>query len=183
MTKLAGYKLIAKQGLPSGQEFKFTGEEIFIGRGDAATIQIDSQVVARLHVRIMWKDKKVFIEDLKSSNGTYVNGRQITKETILSHGDQISLGQEIFLEFLTPSPKHAPTRISEPNIPPPSLTIFSIFSSSSSSSSLGLKVIGATHLFRTKGVHRISTGQQSTVNFLSFTKESHLTPITLLAQT
>ena len=100
MTKLAGCKLISKEGLPPGQHHELTGNEIIIGRDKDADIQIDSQVISRLHTRILWKDNSIILEDLKSSNGTFLNGMQIFSPVVLSHGDQISLGQEITFVFL-----------------------------------------------------------------------------------
>ncbi|MDQ2768406.1 MAG: FHA domain-containing protein [Gemmatimonadota bacterium] len=80
-------------------EIKLGAErELIFGRAASAGIRFDPQLdirVGRLHARITWsgdEPTEFELEDLKSRNGTYVNGRMITTPVRLSSGDIIQLG-------------------------------------------------------------------------------------------
>jgi pSer/pThr/pTyr-binding forkhead associated (FHA) protein len=72
--------------------------ELFLGRAASADIRFDAREdirVGRLHARITWNGEESTIHeltDLKSRNGTFVNGRLITTPVRLSPGDIIQLG-------------------------------------------------------------------------------------------
>ena len=69
-------------------------EEIYtIGRAADNRVKIDSPDVGRYHARLTVNDAGVFLEDLDSINGTYVNGFRI-KEAMLNCRDQITLGKK-----------------------------------------------------------------------------------------
>jgi len=83
-----------KQGAPS--EFGFNGEVLSIGRGRNNDIQIKHDgKVSRYHCRIVFKSGQYLIEDNKSSNGTIVNGRAITRKK-LEGGEAIVIGETNF---------------------------------------------------------------------------------------
>ncbi len=66
-------------------------QEYIIGRANECDFLIDGKEVSRKHARVYYKDGKFIIEDLKSTNGTFVNGKRI--DTIeLRHGDEINIG-------------------------------------------------------------------------------------------
>jgi len=66
-----------------------------IGRDLDNEIQLSSADVSRHHARIYNMGDVVEIEDLNSANGTYVNGKKITR-VILSHGNEIKIGRIYF---------------------------------------------------------------------------------------
>ena len=66
--------------------------EITIGRDSRNDLQIDNLAVSSKHARIFKHPKGYAIEDLKSTNGTYVNNKRI-KSKLLSHDDQIAIGK------------------------------------------------------------------------------------------
>lgn len=68
-----------------------TGREYVVGRSDAADIQILDAAVSRRHSLVVREDRIVRINDLKSANGTYVNGKKIVT-TELQDGDTVRLG-------------------------------------------------------------------------------------------
>ena len=102
--------LMIERGESTGTEFSITGDEANIGRWDADNgifpdIDLDSHdqeaKVSRRHARIIRRDGKYFIEDLGSTNGTYVNrGRRLLpgQAQSLSDGDEIIVGKT-FLRF------------------------------------------------------------------------------------
>jgi serine protease Do len=72
-------------------------EELILGRSSAAAVRFDREDgrVGRRHARITWtgeESTELQLEDLKSRNGTYVNGRLITTPVRLLPGDIIQLG-------------------------------------------------------------------------------------------
>jgi DNA-binding winged helix-turn-helix (wHTH) protein len=73
------------------------GEHI-AGRGEECTILIDATTVSRRHAKItVTAAGRIIIEDLQSTNGTHVNGMQITVPTEVSNGNRIELGSESLL--------------------------------------------------------------------------------------
>lgn len=103
-------KLIIERGVSVGSEFSISSGESYIGRWDADNgifPDIDLDVhdpeakVSRRHARIKFTDGQYLIEDLGSTNGTFVNrGRRLIPGSphILSDGDEIIVGKT-FLRF------------------------------------------------------------------------------------
>ena len=70
-------------------------EELIIGRGEKCRLILDDTYVSTVHARIFAKGDTYMLEDLGSTNGTYVNGRRINPhvEESLNHGDILALGK------------------------------------------------------------------------------------------
>jgi pSer/pThr/pTyr-binding forkhead associated (FHA) protein len=64
-------------------------DTVLIGRGKDCDIRIREAHMSRRHARLSLAENGLFIEDLQSSNGTYVNGRRIEK-ALLKNGDELS---------------------------------------------------------------------------------------------
>ena len=73
-------------------DYELENERTTIGRRPSNGIQIDNLAVSGEHASIMKIGKDAFLEDLGSTNGTLVNGKQITKH-LLKHGDVIEFGK------------------------------------------------------------------------------------------
>jgi EAL domain-containing protein (putative c-di-GMP-specific phosphodiesterase class I) len=69
-----------------------------IGRNDTADLHIDSNQVSREHAVITRHGKKFHVQDLGSTNGTFINGERI-EEAILADGDVLSFAEVEFLFF------------------------------------------------------------------------------------
>lgn len=68
-----------------------------IGRAARADFVIDVALVSRVHCRLMLNEaNQLEVEDLGSTNGTFVNGQKVTKAT-LNHGDTVTIGRVDFL--------------------------------------------------------------------------------------
>jgi adenylate cyclase len=72
---------------------ELTEEGVTVGRGDAATIRVASNAVSRVHSRFFLKDGKPHVVDLKSLNGTTLNGVSVAVPTLLHLGDTVLLGE------------------------------------------------------------------------------------------
>jgi hypothetical protein len=79
-------------------EFAVNGEQTIIGRGGRSDIRIKHPGISTEHVLIQTRDNIATLEDLRSTNGTRVNGKRVDRFT-LRHGDQIEIGRERLMYF------------------------------------------------------------------------------------
>lgn len=70
-----------------------TEEGITLGRGDAASIKVTSNAVSRQHARIFLKDGRPHVVDLKSLNGTTLNGEPVPVPSAMRPGDVVLMGE------------------------------------------------------------------------------------------
>ena len=73
----------------------FDKNEVTIGRVQGNDIILPKGNVSKRHSRIVLKDNRFIVVDLKSTNGTYVNGRKITSPLVVKSGDKIYIGDFI----------------------------------------------------------------------------------------
>jgi hypothetical protein len=72
------------------------GPEITVGRAPNCSVSMpDDTFASQLHARVFVRDRAVWLEDLDSTNGTFVNGRRITTVEQLAKGDRIQIGNTI----------------------------------------------------------------------------------------
>ena len=115
MTKPESHKLFF---LESSTEFEITDTEVIIGRDPGVDVPVQSPAVSRRHARLVKVEGGYTIEDLGSSNGTFVNGVRLEKRHQLKSGDQIRLGKTIVLTYEASVVKSQETAISPtPSIP------------------------------------------------------------------
>ncbi|MEQ8985661.1 MAG: ATPase, T2SS/T4P/T4SS family [Deltaproteobacteria bacterium] len=96
---------INEKGGPAKQE-SFDKTEITIGRVQGNDVILPKGNISKRHSRIVLKDNKFIIVDLKSTNGTYVNGKKITAPQVVKSTDKIYIGD--FTLQLQPSNGAAP---------------------------------------------------------------------------
>lgn len=84
-------------GGTAGVIYRLENDELVIGRGAAATARLDVDSLSRKHARLFRRGDVVFVEDLQSANGTYVNGERVTEPTRLDDGDRVELGRSVIL--------------------------------------------------------------------------------------
>ena len=89
------YKVVVVGGKLRGKEFTLSNGDNIFGRDGACTFQIDVDGVSKRHMNITVADDTPYVQDLGSSNGTFVNGK-IVKRATLKAGDKISLPDIIF---------------------------------------------------------------------------------------
>jgi two-component system, cell cycle response regulator len=90
--------LVVLRGRHLGQLFELGDEPAILGRGEDATIQVDDTATSRHHARIEPTAIGYLIVDLESTNGTLVNGHNISRH-VLRDGDRVQVGGETVLEF------------------------------------------------------------------------------------
>jgi len=88
--------LLYQEGTAEEQIYPFTGDTLTIGRGRENDIQIkNDSKVSRYHCRIARRVNNFYIEDVKSSNGTLVNGELITERRLFG-GEEVIIGETFF---------------------------------------------------------------------------------------
>lgn len=104
-------------GKYQGGEFPLAeNQEIFVGRSSDLDMVLVEDMVSRRHARIACTDEQILIEDLGSTNGTFVNGEKI-KKTALKEGDRVLIGTSILkVVSVDPSAPPARRRLDEPSM-------------------------------------------------------------------
>ena len=91
--------LILSQGPGEDGQIDASGTAITIGRHADCDIQVDHEQVSRHHARITWDGQDYIVEDLGSTNGTFVNDERVTSPRPLHRGDAVRFGGETLFTF------------------------------------------------------------------------------------
>jgi len=73
----------------------FSKQEVLIGRDDTCDFIINEEVVSAHHARIYFKSSQWWVEDLHSTNGTYLNDERVDSPTVIIKGDELRIGRQI----------------------------------------------------------------------------------------
>ncbi|HRQ24074.1 MAG TPA: FHA domain-containing protein [Anaerolineales bacterium] len=88
-----------RSGPTPGVTFPLEGDQLTIGRDSSNGVSINDPEVSRKHSRLSFQGGKYVLEDLGSTNGTFVNGQRLAGPVVLKSGDVISLGEQIVLMY------------------------------------------------------------------------------------
>ncbi len=88
--------LLIIQGTDQGARFEIQAAEVGLGRGAHNELRIHDTEASRSHAVLSPAEGTYLLTDLRSANGTYVNGRPVTRQ-LLTHGDRIQIGRTILL--------------------------------------------------------------------------------------
>jgi len=91
------YRLVMRSGPTPDKVFVLTKENVSVGRSTSNDIAINDSEVSRNHARIYLQSGGYVIEDLNSTNGTYINGQRLIGPHLLRPGETINLGENISL--------------------------------------------------------------------------------------
>lgn len=123
------FQLIMRTGPTPGAAFILEGDQLNIGRDSTNEIVINDAEVSRRHARLTFQGGKYVLEDLGSTNGTFVNGQRLAGPRVLKAGEVVSFGEQIVLVFevttndpgatvVSPRAAAVPS-VSRPVTPPP----------------------------------------------------------------
>jgi hypothetical protein len=93
------YRLIIQTGISRGTEFPLEKAELFIGRDLNNDIVISDPEVSRRHARLVLTGNTYAIEDLGSTNGTFLRGQRLTAPVVLTPGEVITFGENMQLKY------------------------------------------------------------------------------------
>jgi len=94
-----------------GTVYELSKSETTIGRSETNDIAIDDPGLSRQHAVIRLAGGQVMIQDMTSTNGTFVNGRRVRAAVVLQHADRIEMSNSVFWirQPGLPNPDHMPT--------------------------------------------------------------------------
>lgn len=87
--------LVISAGANAGITVPLQGTAILLGRGADATIRLDDDYVSTRHARFVPHGQDWYVEDLGSTNGTYIAGQRITTPMVVSIGVPVRIGKTI----------------------------------------------------------------------------------------
>lgn len=83
-------------GSMRGTEVAMRTPIVTLGRSTEATIQVHDVLISRVHCKLIWEDNQWFLEDLASTNGTWMVGRKVNKRVPLPMKTSIRIGNTLF---------------------------------------------------------------------------------------
>ena len=92
-------RLVMRQGPNPGMVLELSKGDLTIGRDLGNDIVINDVEISRKHARLVLQGERYRIEDLGSTNGTFVNGQRLITAHLLVRGDQVSLGENVILVY------------------------------------------------------------------------------------
>jgi pSer/pThr/pTyr-binding forkhead associated (FHA) protein len=120
---MSQFQFVMRSGPTPGVTFPLEGDQLIIGRDASNSIAINDAEISRKHSRLSFQGGKYVIEDLGSTNGTFVNGQRLAGPVVLKPGDVVSLGEQIVLMYdminLDPGATIASPRAAARMTPPP----------------------------------------------------------------
>jgi predicted component of type VI protein secretion system len=93
------YRLVMTQGPTPGKPYELVKDIMTIGRDVSNDIVINDAEVSRHHARLTRQVGGYMMEDLSSTNGTFVNGQRLIGPRPLSRGDNVGLGETVVLGY------------------------------------------------------------------------------------
>lgn len=92
-------QLVMRLGPNPGKSYDLTQEELTIGRDVSNHIVINDPEISRRHAKLTAQADGYLIEDMGSTNGTFIDGQRLMGPHVLRHGEMIMLGEKVSLVF------------------------------------------------------------------------------------
>jgi pSer/pThr/pTyr-binding forkhead associated (FHA) protein len=96
---MSQFQFVMRSGPTPGVTFPLEGDQLTIGRDASNGVAINDAEVSRKHSRLSFQGGKYVLEDLGSTNGTFINGQRLSGPAVLKPGDVVSLGEQIVLMY------------------------------------------------------------------------------------
>jgi hypothetical protein len=96
---MAQFRFVMRSGPALGKVYTLEAPDISIGRDNTNMVVINDGEVSRRHARVELRGSAYVIQDLGSTNGTFVNGTRVSGTQVLNPGDMVSLGEGIVLVY------------------------------------------------------------------------------------
>lgn len=85
------------EGDPQSLNLSFSQTEVIIGREDSCDVTLPDPVISGRHARLNYRNMHWWVEDLMSTNGTYLNDERVEMPAILINGDELRIGNNILV--------------------------------------------------------------------------------------
>lgn len=95
----SNFRLVMRSGPSVGKVYPLDKNEMFLGRDLSNDIVINDPEISRRHARLFTQGNTIAVEDLGSTNGTFVNGQRLMGPNVLRPGDVITFGERMSLVF------------------------------------------------------------------------------------
>ncbi len=145
---MAQFQFVMRSGPTPGVIFPLEGDQLVIGRDSSNGVAINDAEISRKHSRLSFQGGKYVLEDLGSTNGTFVNGQRLAGPVVLKAGDVVSLGEQIVLMYdainIDPGATVAVSRKAANMTPPPVQSATPVYSAAPAYS--GLPVVRKTNM-------------------------------------
>ncbi|MCA9581217.1 MAG: GGDEF domain-containing protein [Myxococcales bacterium] len=89
--------LVILSGPTPGRVITADGDELIIGRGNKVNARIDDTGLSRRHARLYRQGDLWYVEDMGSTNGTWIAGAPVNSPTVVQDGDRVLVGQSTLL--------------------------------------------------------------------------------------
>ncbi len=93
------YRLILLSGASTGTEYPLEKTELQLGRDLSNDIVINDAEVSRRHARLVLQGDGYVLEDLGSTNGTFIQGQRLAAPVVLRPGETITIGEQVKLKY------------------------------------------------------------------------------------
>jgi hypothetical protein len=93
--RAAARQLVVTHGALAGTRISLDGRPIHIGRADDSTLVVDDDYASSRHARLSLRGTDWYVEDLGSTNGTYLDRAKVTAPTRVSLGVPIRIGKTV----------------------------------------------------------------------------------------
>ena len=93
------YRLTIIKGFNKGEVYPLEADEITIGRGEESGIVFNIAEISRTHALLTKAEEGYMIKDMGSTNGTFVDKKQVGGKYLLKPGDTVMLGDAIYLTY------------------------------------------------------------------------------------
>lgn len=91
----AGSRLKVIEPAETKGEIYELADELTVGRAGGCQITLDDTYVSQLHTRVFRRENQLYVEDLGSTNGTYLNRRKVTAPIAIRRGDRLQIGKTV----------------------------------------------------------------------------------------
>lgn len=93
-SKAGGRLRVIEPAETKGQTYEL-GDELTVGRAGGCQITLDDTFVSQLHARVFRRDGQLFVEDLGSTNGTFLNRKKVAAPVAIRKGDRLQIGKTV----------------------------------------------------------------------------------------
>jgi pSer/pThr/pTyr-binding forkhead associated (FHA) protein len=87
--------IVVTEGSLAGTTINLSGSPILVGRNPEATLVLDDDYASGRHARIYPEDGRWYVEDLGSTNGTFIGRERVERPTALAAGTTLRVGQTV----------------------------------------------------------------------------------------